>query len=71
MFCPYCAVNITTVPEPKFNCGMCWYYGFLTCIGTPLYIPFLWCILGDVCCYEAFHKCPICKRIIAQRLIDS
>ena len=25
MFCPYCAVNITTVPEPKFNCGILWF----------------------------------------------
>ena len=68
MVCPYCAVNITTVPETKFRCGLCCLFGSLSII--PLTICILVSIYGDLCCYEAFHSCPLCKRIVAQRILN-
>ena len=66
MVCPYCTVMVTTVPEPKFNCGICWFYGYFSIFILPLFI--YWCINVDFCCNEAFHYCPLCNRIIAQRI---
>ena len=57
MACPYCDVMVTTVPEPKFNCGICWFYGCFSIFILPLFL-----------CNEAFHYCPLCNRIIAQRI---
>ena len=70
MTCPFCAVKVTTVPEIKFNCCMCCLFSFIN-LFLPL-IPLLIfaCAAGDICCYDAIHKCPLCKRIIARRNID-
>ena len=66
MTCPFCVEKVTTVPELKFNCCICWLFGCLSLLLPPT-LCFYSCLAGDFCCYDAFHKCPLCKRIIAKR----
>ena len=70
MTCPFCAVNVTTVPELKFNCCFCWLFGCLFFWSLTLALYIYACVAGDFCFYDAVHKCPLCKRIIAQRKIS-
>ena len=67
MTCPYCAVEVTTVPETDFNCGFCCLITFFSICFTPLVLCIHCCINGDFCCFDAMHKCPICGRCIARR----
>ena len=67
MTCPYCAVEVTTVPETDFNCGICCLLTFFSICFTPLVLCIHCCVDGDFCCYDAMHKCPLCGRCIARR----
>ena len=69
MTCPYCAVEVTTVPETDFNCGFCCLITFFSIWFTPLTLCIHCCVNGDFCCYDAMHKCPICGRCIARKTL--
>ena len=69
MTCPYCAVEVTTVPETDFNCGFCCLITFFSICFTPLTLCIHCCVNGDFCCYDAMHKCPLCGRCIARKTL--
>ena len=76
--CPYCQMRVTTDPYISWSSRS----GCL-CFGTfTLYIiSFFLCLFLDLCCmacedgdycwYEAEHRCPNCKNIIARRNLKS
>ena len=69
MICPYCQVQITTEPETTCNVGVCCTVWWLSFMFTPLVYCIYCCIAEDCCCYNAIHRCPICKRPVAQKLL--
>ena len=72
--CPFCQLEVYTVPENVSwtceSCNSCIEIVVLSiiCCLLPILI-FLLCLCcgEDLCCYEADHRCPKCKNIIAKR----
>ena len=69
--CPFCQLEVYTVPENvTWTCQSCNSCTEIVCLnilfcGLPIFIAL--CCGEDLCCYEADHRCPKCKKIIAQR----
>ena len=65
MPCPYCRINVTTQVNTDFNWGVCW------CMCWMTYFCLWWlfllkiCTGEDCCCFNAVHRCPNCRRVIA------
>ena len=59
--CIFCGVPITTSVETSCNCCAC----LLCCwTGFLLYACIQICSGRDICCCDAIHRCPNCKRVV-------
>ena len=65
MTCPFCFANVITVPETSWSCGACCLTVLLGYLSVGLY-PCIRCCVQDFCCFDAKHRCPNCRRIIAE-----
>ena len=61
--CQHCKEKVMTKSVTKFNCGTCL---FCCCTGIIIYFVIQLIRGKDICCYDAIHKCPNCKQIIAE-----
>ena len=60
--CPFCKKEITTDAIQTFNCGTCFLcYSTGFCLFCCIQI----CREKDICCYDAVHRCPYCRKTIA------
>ena len=78
LMCPYCQINVSTEPiiHWSFRSGCICFATLLLYI-----ISYCLCFFLDLCClacsdedycwYEADHRCPNCKNIIARRNVRS
>ena len=68
MPCPYCRINVTTVVDTDFNCGICCCMCWMTYFCLWWTFLFKICTGEDCCCYNAVHRCPNCQRVIASHI---
>ena len=61
--CQHCQQKVMTKSVQTFNCGTCL---FCCCTGMIIYCVIQLIRGKDICCYDAVHKCPNCKQIIAE-----
>ena len=76
--CPYCYKIVNTVPFSEWTLKSCCrctelslLYYFTACLGLLFHLCCLWCSGEDFCCFEADHRCPNCKNIIARRRVST
>ena len=61
--CQFCKKKIYTKTNQHFNSCTCF---FCCCTGCLIYVIVQLIRGKDLCCYDATHKCPECKQIIAE-----